>query len=92
MGVAAILVSILCMARAEGGWSAFVTPFMTHGQRHFSRLVGNLGGYSELGLVKGLGGTCAGNPSLSRGHCRSGGLGEEIRPAFRTGLGHSFSR
>ncbi len=56
-GTAAILVSVLFMARAEGGWGAFVEPFRAHGQRHFSRLVGNLGGYSELGLVKGLGGT-----------------------------------
>ena len=55
-GIAAILGSIICMAFAEGGWRAFVEPFITHGGRHFSRLVGNLGGYPDLGLVKGLGG------------------------------------
>ena len=55
-GMSAIAVSIALMARAEGGWSAFVAPFLAHSQRHFSRLAGNLGGYGELGLVKGLGG------------------------------------
>ena len=55
-GVAAVAVSIALMVRAEGGWSAFVAPFLAHSQRHFSRLAGNLGGYGELGLVKGLGG------------------------------------
>jgi hypothetical protein len=48
--------SIVLMARSEGGWSAFVAPFLAHSRRHFSRLAGNLGGYGELGLVKGLGG------------------------------------
>lgn len=55
-GVAAVAVSIALMVRAEGGWSAFVAPFSAHSQRHFSRLVGNLGGYGDLGLIKGLGG------------------------------------
>jgi len=55
-GGAAVAASIFFMARAEGGWSAFVAPFLAHSQRHFSRLSGNLGGYGELGLVKGLGG------------------------------------
>jgi hypothetical protein len=55
-GGAAVVVSVAVMAKAEGGWSAFVGPFLRHSQRHFSRLVGNVGGYSELGLVKGLGG------------------------------------
>jgi hypothetical protein len=55
-GGAAVAVSIVLMARAEGSWSAFVAPFLAHSQRHFSRLAGNVGGYGELGLVKGLGG------------------------------------
>ena len=55
-GTVAIAGSVVLMARAEGGWSAFVAPFLAHSQRHFSRLVGNLGGYGDLGLVKGLGG------------------------------------
>jgi hypothetical protein len=55
-GGAAVVVSIVLMARAEGGWWAFVEPFLKHSRRHFSRLAGNVGGYGELGLVKGLGG------------------------------------
>jgi len=55
-GVAAVAVSIALMVGAEGGWNAFVAPFLAHSQRHFSRLAGNLGGFGELGLVKGLGG------------------------------------
>jgi hypothetical protein len=56
VGGAAVIVSIVLMARAEGGWEEFVEPFFKHSQRHFSRLVGNVGGYGDLGLVKGLGG------------------------------------
>ena len=55
-GFAAGVTAVLLMARAEGGWSAFMAPFWSHSQRHFSRLVDNLGGYTDLGLVKGLGG------------------------------------
>lgn len=55
-GLAATAVSVLVMAHAEGGWRAFVAPFVAHSERHFSRLVGNPGGYPDLGLVKGLGG------------------------------------
>ncbi len=55
-GIAAGVAAVLLMAWAEGGWSAFLAPFWSHSQRHFSRLVGNLGGYPDLGLVKGLGG------------------------------------
>jgi hypothetical protein len=56
VGAAAVAVSVTLMARAEGGWGAFVAPFLVHSQRHFSRLAGNLGGYADLGLIKGLGG------------------------------------
>ncbi len=55
-GFATGVTAVLLMAWAEGGWSAFLAPFWSHSQRHFSRLVGNLGGYTDLGLVKGLGG------------------------------------
>jgi len=55
-GSALTALAVLLMARAEGGWGALVAPFITHSQRHFSRLAGNPGGYAELGLVKGLGG------------------------------------
>lgn len=56
LAVAAGLVSVALMARAEGGWEAFLAPFLAHSQRHFSRLAANPGGFPELGLVKGLGG------------------------------------
>jgi hypothetical protein len=49
-------VAVALMAWAEGGVGAFLAPFLAHSQRHFSRLVANPGGFSELGLVKGLGG------------------------------------
>jgi hypothetical protein len=55
-GLSVVVIAVAMMARAEGGWGAFVAPFVAHSQRHFSRLVANPGGYSELGLVKGLGG------------------------------------
>ncbi|MCJ7753044.1 MAG: hypothetical protein MUP13_00625, partial [Thermoanaerobaculales bacterium] len=55
-GFAAGMTAVLLMVRAEGGWSAFLAPFWSHSERHFSRLAGNLGGYADLGLVKGLGG------------------------------------
>jgi len=55
-GAAATMLAVYLMARAEGGWSAFVAPFIAHSQRHFSRLAGNAGGYADLGLVKGFGG------------------------------------
>jgi len=53
---AMVVVSVLAMARAEGGWQAFLQPFVTHTEKHFSRLDQNLGGVLDLGLVKGLGG------------------------------------
>jgi uncharacterized integral membrane protein len=56
VGTALVTVSVILMVRAEGGWSAFVAPFVVHSQRHFSRLAGNFGGFEDLGLVKGLGG------------------------------------
>jgi hypothetical protein len=55
-GAAATALAVYLMARAEGGWSAFVAPFIAHSHRHFSRLAGNAGGYADLGLVKGFGG------------------------------------
>lgn len=49
-------IAVLAMVRAEGGWNAFVQPFLAHSDKHFSRLDQNLGGVLDLGLVKGLGG------------------------------------
>ncbi|MFV2071931.1 MAG: hypothetical protein ACC742_04670 [Thermoanaerobaculales bacterium] len=59
LALAAGLAAVGLMARAQGGWEAFIAPFFSHSQRHFSRLVGNVAGYPELGLVKGLGGVLA---------------------------------
>ena len=53
---AMVAIAVLAMVRAEGGWSAFVQPFLAHSDKHFSRLDQNLGGVLDLGLVKGLGG------------------------------------
>jgi hypothetical protein len=56
-GAAAIVaLAVLAMVRAEGGWNAFLQPFVAHTDKHFSRLDQNLGGVLDLGLVKGLGG------------------------------------
>ena len=55
-GSAVTALAMFLMARAEGGWAAFIAPFIAHSERHFSRLVGNAGGYADLGLVKGLDG------------------------------------
>lgn len=55
-GCVLIALAIAFMVRAEGGWWAFVAPIVAHARRHFSRLVENVGGYSDLGLVKGLAG------------------------------------
>jgi hypothetical protein len=51
-----VVASVLAMVRAEGGWAAFVRPFVAHTDKHFSRLVNNVGGWENIGLVKGLGG------------------------------------
>jgi hypothetical protein len=48
--------ALTAMALAEGGVGQVFEVFTRHSQRHFSRLVGNLGGVEDLGLVKGLGG------------------------------------
>jgi len=49
-------VSLGLMAKAEGGFGALLAVFMSHSQRHFSRLAGNPSGILDLGLVKGFGG------------------------------------
>jgi len=48
--------ALSAMALAEGGLGRVVEVFVFHSQRHFSRLEGNLGGFGDLGLVKGFGG------------------------------------
>jgi hypothetical protein len=64
-GVGAVAVAVALMAYAEGGWGAFFAPFISHSQRHTARLGGNLGGYADLGLVKGLGGVLVATLLLS---------------------------
>jgi hypothetical protein len=64
-GVGAVVVAVALMAYAEGGWGEFFEPFISHSQRHTARLGGNLGGYADLGLVKGLGGVLAATLMLS---------------------------
>ncbi len=56
LSVGAGLVSIVLMARAEGGWVALVSAFADHAGRHFSRLAANGGTLAELGIVTSLGG------------------------------------
>lgn len=54
-----VLVAVVAMIRAEGGWAAFLTPFVAHTEKHFTRLGSNVGSWEDLGLVKGLGGGAA---------------------------------
>ncbi len=56
VGLAAVALASGLMVRAEGSWSAFIAPFLSHSRRHFSRLASDLGGFADLGLVKGFGG------------------------------------
>jgi hypothetical protein len=55
-GAALVGLSVLVMARIEGGWPAFVEPFVVHTQYHAGRLHLNEPGLKTLGLVKGAGG------------------------------------
>lgn len=56
-GLTGITISILVMVHLEGGWSPFVTAFATHAHHHAERLSLNGGGFADLGLIKGFGGT-----------------------------------
>jgi len=56
-GAAMVAAAIASMAIAEGGWRAFVAAFVSHANKHFSRLGDAPAGWSGLGLVKGLGGS-----------------------------------
>jgi len=53
---AAVLVAVAGMVVAQGSWSEFARSFLVHGRRHTRNLLGNTGGFAELGIVKGLGG------------------------------------
>lgn len=56
MAAGATLVAVAGMVLAQGSWSEFVRPFVVHGRTHARNLLGNTGGFAELGIVKGLGG------------------------------------
>lgn len=56
VGLALIALAVLVMVRLEGGWAAFVEPFVTHGDFHVARLHRNTQVLAELGLFKGVGG------------------------------------
>jgi hypothetical protein len=55
LGTAAVAAAIVVMARLEGGWAAFVEPFVTHASFHVDRLHRNTRELAELGLVTGAG-------------------------------------
>jgi hypothetical protein len=59
LAILMVVGAITLMAIAEGGWREFVAPFVTHAGRYLPRLAGNTGGWPQLGLVKGLGGSVA---------------------------------
>ena len=59
LGTAAVAVAVVVMARLEGGWAAFVEPFVTHGSFHVDRLHRNTRILAELGLLKGVGSMAA---------------------------------
>jgi len=54
--VAAGVVSLVVMARAEGGWDLLLEAFTSHASRHFTRLAHNPGGLADLGIVVSFGG------------------------------------
>jgi hypothetical protein len=56
LGLAAIVVAVLVMVRLEGGFAAFVEPFVRHGDFHVARLHRNTRILAEIGLIKGVGG------------------------------------
>ncbi len=58
-GGALVVTSVAVMAHLEGSWSAFLRPFVVHAGSHAARLHLNDGGLTELGLVKGVGGSGA---------------------------------
>jgi len=59
VGLAAIVIAVLVMVRLEGGWAAFVEPFVRHGDFHVARLHRNTRVLAEIGLIKGVGGFIA---------------------------------
>ncbi len=56
LGVVSVAVAVVVMVRLEGGWSAFVEPFVAHAGFHADRLHRNTHVLAEVGLIKGVGG------------------------------------
>jgi hypothetical protein len=56
IGLVMVAAAVVVMVRLEGGWSAFVQPFITHADFHTARLHRNTRILTELGLIKGVGG------------------------------------
>ncbi len=56
VGTTAIVIAVAVMVRLEGGWSAFVEPFVRHASFHVDRLYRNTRVVADLGLVTGVGG------------------------------------
>lgn len=56
LGCALISVAIAVMAHLEGGWAAFLRPFVVHADFHAARLHRNTHDLAEVGLLTGVGG------------------------------------
>ncbi len=56
IGAAAVAAAVAVMVRLEGGWAAFVRPFVDHASYHTDRLHHNTASLSDLGLLTGAGG------------------------------------
>jgi hypothetical protein len=56
LGSLLVTIAVAVMVHLEGGWAAFIHPFVIHGSSHAARLHLNSGGVAQLGLVKGVGG------------------------------------
>ena len=55
-GVLLIVLSVVVMAHLEGGWAAFIEPFVAHADYHTARLHLNRPGIADLGMANGVGG------------------------------------
>ncbi len=59
IGVSAVVAAVAVMAHLEGGWAAFIEPFVSHGNYHVDRLHRNTRVLADIGLIKGVGGMAA---------------------------------
>ncbi len=55
-GMSMIATAIAVMTHLEGGWAAFLAPFLKHASYHAYRLDWNTRELSNFGLIKGVGG------------------------------------